>query len=187
LPIERINLDAYVPFYEFRKSVDLAGGVLLVYLQGDREINTDAMKEAIIGNLWSFGFDPDEILSTFSKKRKRRSLRLRVVPEPIINPYTSEPRPSLRLVIVRMPETGFTLKFSRRAAQVVLHAGASIPDPLPVFIRRYIKKIDYPKVLKILAGKDISVYTWVVYHWEKIKGIDRNRRFQDHINARRSI
>ncbi|MHA1130295.1 MAG: hypothetical protein ACTSQI_14205 [Candidatus Helarchaeota archaeon] len=187
MPREQINLDAYIPFYEVYKSIDLEGGALRVYLRGDREINTDVIKEAIIGNLLSFRLDPDEILSTVSKKRKRRSLRLKVVPEPIINPFTSELRPSLRWVIVRMPEAGFTLIFSRRAAQVVLYAGSRIPDPFPVFIRYYIKQIEYSKVLKVLAGEDLSVRKWVIYHWKKIKEIDRIRRFRDHYYARRRI
>jgi len=44
-----------------------------IYLHGDREINTDAMMKAIIGNLRLFRLDPDEILSNIFKRMKRNS------------------------------------------------------------------------------------------------------------------
>ncbi|MHA1267550.1 MAG: hypothetical protein ACTSRS_20105 [Candidatus Helarchaeota archaeon] len=187
MPREQIDLDAYIPFYELYKSIKLEGGAVRMYLRGDRKINTDAIKEAIIGNLQFFRMDPDELLSTGSKKRKRRSPRLKVIPEPIVTPYASEPRPSLRWVIIRMPEAGFTLIFSRRAAQVILYAGWQILDPFLVFMRHYLRQIEYPKVLKALAGVDLSIRRWVIYHWRKIKQIDRLRLFRDKYYARRYI
>ncbi|MHA1342154.1 MAG: hypothetical protein ACTSRC_20415 [Candidatus Helarchaeota archaeon] len=187
MPQEQIVLDAYIPFYELYKSIKLEGGAVRVYLRGDREINTDAIKEAIIGNLQFFRMDPNELLSTGSKKWKRRSPRLKVIPETIMTPYVSEPRPSLQWVIIRMPEAGFTLLFSHRAAQVILYAGWQISDPFPVFIRQYLRQIEYPKVLKALAGVDLSIRRWVIYHWRKIKQIDRLCRFRDKYYARRYI
>lgn len=166
---EQIRLDAYIPYYELYKTQAMYGGALQVFLRGDREVNTDAINVAIITNLQKLGLDPNERLLIEAKVRKGKFPRLSTVVEMAAHPHKFVWRPTLRFVIVRMPEAGFTLNFSRRVIQLWQRADWHIDDSFPIFVRKYLIKIEYAQALKGLAETNYQVRQWTLQQWKKIK------------------
>lgn len=183
---ERINVNMYIPYYTQYQSQTMAGGAFHVFLKGDREIHTDAVRAAIVQNLQQLGFDPNATVQVVSKAKKHKKPRMNITVEQAANPHTFKWRPSLRFVVVRMPEAGFTLTFSRNTLQVIQRADWTFAEPFPLFARDYLRKIDYPTVLNTLAKTNYQVRQWIVHHWTKIKDIDKKRLLVEKFHERRA-
>jgi hypothetical protein len=164
---ERINLNLYIPYYRFDKEIknNLTDEVLI---KGDRDIHFKVLEIAIMRELEKIGIDPkqDAVYDKpwrGNKKRKRIQVKM----------FHNTPR--VWYIVIRMPEAGFSFQFYRKTVKIFLDSNVELDDPYEIFVRDYLKQIEYPKVMEELFNSDLVVRNWVIEQYKKVKKAEQKR------------